>query len=363
MVPNSDSVKTKTIDKISVTIYYWPSANNGFGHIACVVEAANDVGFLTASEYITPEFVKNKRELNEEHFQKVSVSDSLEREIRIYSSPEVIKIKLPEVSMTYEEFLDKFKEDERAGTIIDRGYNLISRNCAHLTNQVLGVVYETKSRKARFGLLPSTVAKDACSILDKDDGSAFHMDRLKLLSSSSNKASVASPSHTSDEPKVSRISKYQFAYASMPAMLGSMQRILDSQKSLENSLSKKKFDDAKGAFLEVLDRVQDESLSEQARDKALADSFKNLREAIEKVKIDMKKSSFETSRFRFYGLIHIASQDYQLKDWKSFREEIKKIDKFAEISHLLHDDARVGCTPKSKKSKQQHSDAAALLKL
>ena len=310
--------------KIKVSLYYWPHANMGLGHVACVVEEVTSGG-SGRTMYITPGFASTSQAVTSQSVGGVEAY--LRQEMRLFDSPSVIKIALPVRAMSYDEFLETFKKREYAGSLIDEGYSVASRSCAHLANQVLCTVYGIESRKTRFGLLPSRVAQDACLLLDKESsqlGSHESIGRLRQLSDKGPTSDAVDTHGT-----IARISKYQFAQATINVMLSSMDWELISVGNLPLY---RKFHEAKNQF--------EKNLKEDPLTGKLAQSFKQLQGAIKEAEDTLQgecKKEFGAFKLFFYKLILIFSQNPKLRALQDFKKEAAKLSRLAKKSGVSVD--------------------------
>ncbi len=152
-------------------IFYFPKST--FGHIAVKITFADAVGLHETSA--VREFLKENKTI----YFNYGGRDDFDQDCQGYG--EYVCIDLPEtdkstsdffieIEKTANEHYKHFNLGELGKTFTEGSetYNTFKNNCAHATQQILYMAgYISKKPKLTFGLLPSTVAKQATKIACK----------------------------------------------------------------------------------------------------------------------------------------------------------------------------------------------------
>ncbi|EKE01220.1 MAG: hypothetical protein ACD_21C00189G0002 [uncultured bacterium] len=279
--------------KIKVTVYYWPHANNGLGHVACELiqtqPKETSLGYITANA------------------NSSSVA-YLQDEIKTYNSPNVIKIQLPPTTITPNalgNILDNISDN------LDKKYNLLTRNCAHLTSKVLSLVYgdQISHRSPQWIMTPKMIAGHTCLFLDRGKSLRENIECLKALSSTS---PIDNQTITSEA--VRGISHHEFA----KVMIGTLTQQMKGLTKDNNELTT--------CFNNFNNAINREPINDQEATKSLTALHKQMAQAEEKLQGSIT-SPLQRLKAHFYEFVRIFAQDPQLEHLRDFRKAAEQINK------------------------------------
>lgn len=332
---------------VKLKVYYWPNANGGAGHIACNLQ---EVGGKGRSLFVTPGFMQgmsSRKERVEKLKEQLQVGDSKEGsdvdknlknvsqylpiEMQAYNSSPVIQIELPlKESKTFDDVINEFSELAKKN--LQGDYNVLLRNCAHLTAKMIAAVHGSDFLKFgsidKFGLLPKTVARVACDIVHpegrqvpskeamfnllncQDDDSYDDHPNVEIL------AKLSKGGEDNSIKSISKISQYEMAKG---MLLG-----------VASTLSDKKFNSVKG--FEVGAKIKNfvDSFSDKkvTCDK-VTEEFKSISNGLKAMEKQLKGTGLvgllTTARLFFYEAARLVIKDPKLERLRALETTIAQV--------------------------------------